>query len=175
MDNFLASSLKQFRDFKSLGDRTFSQLNDEQLFWQFNASSNSVAHIVKHLHGNMLSRWTDFLHSDGEKAGRNRDMEFENTDMSRQELLGLWERGWECLFEALEALSTQDLSKTILIRGEEHTVLEAVHRQLAHYPYHVGQIVYIGKMCLDEQWASLSIPKGRSENYNQEKFAQKKR
>ena len=98
MDNFLASSLKQFRDFKSLGDRTFSQLNDEQLFWQFNASSNSIAHIVKHLHGNMLSRWIDFLHSDGEKAGRNRDMEFENTDMSRQELLGLWERGWECLF-----------------------------------------------------------------------------
>lgn len=175
MDNFLASSLKQFRDFKSLGDKTFDQLSDEQLFWQFNPSSNSIAVIVKHLNGNMLSRWTDFLHSDGEKAGRNRDMEFENTAMNREDLITQWNEGWNCLFHALESLDEQDLTKTIFIRGEGHTVLEAIHRQLAHYPYHVGQIVYIGKMCMDEQWTSLSIPKGKSVEFNQEKFSQSKK
>lgn len=175
MDNFLASSLKQFREFKSLGDKTFAQLSDEQLFWQFNPSSNSIALIVKHLHGNMLSRWTDFLNTDGEKEGRNRDMEFENTAMERAELIALWNEGWDCLFHALESLNEQDLSKTIFIRGEGHSVLAAIHRQLAHYPYHVGQIVYIGKMCRDEQWSSLSIPKGKSSEFNQEKFGQSKK
>ena len=175
MDQFLASSLKQFRDFKSLGDKTFDQLSDEQLFWQMNPSSNSIALIVKHLHGNMLSRWTDFLNSDGEKAGRNRDMEFENTQMNRQELIAMWNEGWDCLFQTLESLNSEDLSKIILIRGEQHTVMEAIHRQLAHYPYHVGQIVYIGKMCRDEDWISLSIPKGKSADFNQEKFGQNKK
>lgn len=172
MNNFLASSLKQFREFKSLGDKTFDQLSDEKLFWQFNSSSNSIAHIVKHLHGNMLSRWTDFLTTDGEKEGRNRDMEFENTALNRQELIAMWNAGWDCLFQALESLNEEDLTKTIFIRGEGHTVLGAIHRQLAHYPYHVGQIVYIGKMCMDEQWSSLSIPKGKSAAFNHEKFGQ---
>lgn len=172
MDNFIASSLKQFRDFKSLGDKTFAQLNDEQLFWQFNPSSNSIASIVKHLNGNMLSRWTDFLYSDGEKEGRNRDMEFEHRSIGRQELINKWNEGWNCLFQALESLTDQDLSTTVFIRGEAHTALEAIHRQLAHYPYHIGQIVYIGKMCQDEQWISLSIPKGKSNDFNKEKFAQ---
>ncbi len=174
MDNFLATCIKQFKYYKSLGDKTFTQLSTEQLFWHPNDSSNSIALIVKHLGGNMLSRWTDFLSTDGEKENRNRDQEFENTWTDRDELITYWNAGWACLFQAIESLGEEDLAKIIYIRNQGHTVLEAILRQLAHYPYHIGQILYIGKICLVDKWSSLSIPKGHSLSYNEEKFRQKK-
>ncbi|MCE7063781.1 DUF1572 domain-containing protein [Dyadobacter sp. CY326] len=172
--NYLESARKQFEYYKMLGDKTFDQLSDEQLFWQFNEESNSIAVIVKHLWGNMLSRWTDFLNSDGEKEWRDRDGEFENDMNDRAALLTKWNEGWNCLFEALHALDEQDLDKVIYIRNQGHSVMEAINRQLAHYPYHVGQIVFIGKMALNVQWKSLSIPRGNSEQYNAEKFSKPK-
>jgi hypothetical protein len=174
MDNFLAACIKQFQYYKSLGDKTFTQLSTEQLFWQPNESSNSIALIVKHLGGNMLSRWTDFLSTDGEKENRNRDQEFENSWTDRDELISYWDTGWFCLFQAIESLKEGDLEKIIYIRNQGHTVMEAILRQLAHYPYHIGQILYIGKICLDENWSSLSIPKGYSLSYNKEKFSHEK-
>ena len=170
MDNFLASCLTKFQYYKSLGDKTFAQLSTEQLFWQPNDSSNSIALLVKHLSGNMLSRWTDFLSTDGEKENRNRDLEFENSWTDRLELIDHWNAGWSCLFQAIESLKEGDLEKIIYIRNEEHTVMEAILRQIAHYPYHIGQIVYIGKISMDEKWSPLSIPKGASASYNKEKF-----
>lgn len=172
--NYLESARKQFEYYKLLGDKTFAQLSDEQLYWQYNADSNSVAIIVKHLWGNMLSRWTDFLTTDGEKEWRNRDAEFETENKSRTALLAKWNEGWNCLFNALNQLSEEDLEKIIYIRNQGHTVMEAINRQLAHYPYHVGQIVFLGKMLCGEKWQSLSIPKGNSATYNAEKFSQEK-
>ncbi len=157
-----------------LGDKTFSQLQDEKLFWQYNADSNSIATIVKHLWGNMLSRWTDFLTTDGEKEWRNRDAEFENDISSRQELIDKWEEGWNCLFTSLNSLTTDDLQKEIYIRNQGHSITEAINRQLAHYPYHIGQIVFIGKMACENNWTSLSIPKGKSNFYNADKFLKPK-
>ncbi len=174
MDNFLATCIKQFQYYKSLGDKTFTQLSTEQLFWQPNDSSNSIALIVKHLGGNMLSRWTDFLTTDGEKQNRNRDQEFENSWVDRDELINYWNAGWSCLFQAIESLEEEDLAKIIYIRNQGHTVMEAILRQLAHYPYHIGQMLYIGKICLDDKWTSLSIPKGSSASYNREKFSHEK-
>ena len=171
--NYLESVIKQFEYYKLLGDKTFAQLSDENLFWQYNEDSNSIAVIVKHLWGNMLSRWTDFLNSDGEKDWRNRDSEFESDIQSRAEMLEKWEEGWNCLFNAIRPLKEEDLSRIIYIRNQGHTVMEAINRQLAHYPYHIGQIVFLGKM-LAENWNSLSIPKGNSQNYNAEKFAKPK-
>ena len=171
--NYLESVIKQFEYYKMLGDKTFAQLSDENLFWQYNEDSNSIAVIVKHLWGNMLSRWTDFLNSDGEKDWRNRDSEFESDIQSRAEILEKWEEGWNCLFNAIRPLKEEDLSRIIYIRNQGHTVMEAINRQLAHYPYHIGQIVFVGKM-LAESWNSLSIPKGNSQNYNAEKFAKPK-
>jgi hypothetical protein len=173
-NDFLESVLKQFEYYKKLGDQTFAQLNEEQLFWQFNEESNSIAMIVKHLSGNMLSRWTDFLTSDGEKEWRNRDNEFLNDIKSKSELLAKWNEGWQCLFDAIKPLTAADLSKIIYIRNQGHTVTEAINRQLAHYPYHVGQLVFIGKMLCNDNWKSLSIPKGDSKTYNDEKFSQPK-
>ena len=173
--DYLDSVKKQFAYYKLLGDKTFEQLTDEQLFWQYNAESNSIATIVKHLWGNMLSRWTDFLNSDGEKEWRNRDAEFENDLSSRKELLEKWNGGWQCLFDAIAPLTEADLESIIYIRNMGHTVLEAINRQLAHYPYHIGQIVFIGKMVRGDQWQSLSIPKGNSADYNADKFSQEKR
>lgn len=172
--NYLYSVKKQFEYYKSLGDKTFAQLPDDALFWQYNDNSNSIAIIVKHLWGNMLSRWTDFLTTDGEKDDRNRDSEFENDVKSRADLLEKWNVGWRCLFSTLNNLTEADLEKIIYIRNQGHTVLEAINRQLAHYPYHVGQIVFIGKMMIDNDWKSLSIPKGNSKTYNDEKFSQPK-
>ncbi len=172
--SYLESTRKQFEYYKLLGDKTFAQLSDEQLYWQYNADSNSVAIIVKHLWGNMLSRWTDFLTTDGEKEWRNRDAEFETEDKTRAALLAKWNEGWSCLFNALNQLSEADLEKIIYIRNQGHTVMEAINRQLAHYPYHVGQIVFLGKMLCGEKWQSLSIPKGNSASYNAEKFSQEK-
>ncbi len=174
MDDYLNSVRKQFEYYKQLGDKTFSQLQDEHLFWTYNDESNSIATIVKHLSGNMLSRWTDFLTSDGEKEWRNRDSEFEDSVTTRQELINQWEKGWKCFFDALNALKTEDLDKIIYIRNQGHSVTEAINRQLAHYPYHVGQIVFIGKMLSENGWNSLSIPKGKSQDFNAEKFSKPK-
>src|SRR5215471_19537416 len=173
-NDYLESVKKQFEYYKMLGDKTFSQLQDEKLFWQYNEDSNSIAIIVKHLWGNMLSRWTDFLTSDGEKGWRDRDAEFENDMKSREELIGKWNEGWTCLFKAINSLTTDDLGKIIYIRNQGHTVTEAINRQLAHYPYHIGQIVFLGKMLAEKGWTSLSIPKGNSQAYNKEKFSKPK-
>ena len=172
---YLESIKKQFEYYKSLGDKTFSQLSDEQLFWQPNLESNSVAIIANHLAGNMLSRWTNFLTEDGEKDWRNRDQEFEDVLKSRAELEAKWEAGWSCLFNAINPLKDSDLEKEIFIRNMGHTVTEAINRQYAHYTYHIGQLVYVGKMATNENWASLSIPKGNSKAYNAEKFSKPKR
>ena len=171
---FLATARKVFAHYKSLGEKTFSQLPEEKLFFQYNAESNSIAVIVKHLHGNMLSRWTDFLTTDGEKEWRQRDAEFENDPVSREELLRLWNEGWNCLFVTLDSLRNEDLTKTVYIRNEAHTAENAIMRQMAHYPYHVGQIIYIGKMIAGEGWTSLSIPKNKSAEFNSEKFSKPK-
>lgn len=173
-NDFLDSAKKQFENYKMLGDKTFSQLSDEQLFIQLNEESNSVAIIVKHLWGNMLSRWTDFLTTDGEKEWRQRDAEFDNDIADRAELLEKWNEGWTCLFNAMNSLTKDDFDKIIHIRNQGHTITEAINRQLAHYPYHVGQIVFIGKLFINEKWTSLSIPKGNSKEYNADKFAKPK-
>lgn len=173
-NDYLTSVEKQFTYYKLLGEKTIAQLTDEQLFWQYNSESNSIAVIVKHMSGNMLSRWTDFLTSDGEKEWRSREGEFENTINTREELLARWNEGWECLFSALRLLTPEDLQREVFIRNQGHTVTEAINRQLAHYPYHVGQIVFIGKMARDADWTSLSIPKGKSDSYNADKFAKPK-
>lgn len=158
--DYLESVKKQFEYYKILGERTFAQVSDEQLFWQYNDESNSIAIIVKHLWGNMLSRWTDFLITDGEKEWRKRDEEFDNDISNRSELLDKWNEGWICLFNAINPLIEEDLSKEIYIRNQGHTITEAINQQLAHYSYHIGQIVFIGKMLCDDKWATLSIPKG---------------
>lgn len=173
-NNYLESVKKQFAYYKMLGDKTFAQLDDEQLLQQGNAESNSIATIVKHMWGNMLSRWTNFLTEDGEKEWRKREEEFENNITSRSEILQKWEEGWQCLFDALNQITEEDLVKVIYIRNIGHTVLEAINRQLAHYPYHVGQIVFLGKMYASKNWKSLSIPRGESSNYNKKKFAKEK-
>lgn len=171
---YLQSVIKQLEYYKMLGEKTFAQVSDAQLFWQYNEAANSIATITKHLAGNMLSRWTDFLNSDGEKEWRNRDAEFENDLNSRQQMLDFWNRGWAVCLDTLRALKPESLDQIVYIRNQGHTVMEAINRQLAHYPYHVGQIVHIGKMC-NEQWQTLSIAKGKSESFNAEKFAQPKK
>jgi hypothetical protein len=171
---FLTSATAQFQYYKLLGEKTFAQLADEQLYWQYNEESNSVAIIVQHMAGNMLSRWADFLTTDGEKEWRNREREFENDVKTREALLTLWNKGWQCLFDALASITDDDLEKEIFIRNQGHTIVEAINRQLAHYPYHVGQIVFIGKMICNNSWTSLSIPRGNSKLYNEEKFAKPK-
>lgn len=174
-NSYLASIRKQFLYYKMLGDKTLSQITtEEQLFWQYNDASNSIAILVKHLWGNMLSRWTDFLTSDGEKAWRNRDAEFENDLGNRATVLAKWEEGWSCLFEAINPLTTADLERIIYIRNQGHTVTEAINRQLAHYAYHVGQLVFLGKLIQSDAWQTLSIAKGASKAYNATKFAQEK-
>lgn len=174
VNGYLESVKKQFNSYKALGEKTFAQVLDEELMWQYNEASNSMATIVKHMWGNMMSRWTDFLTSDGEKEWRQRDAEFENDIKSREELLSKWNEGWNCLFNALNSLTDADLNKIVYIRNEPHTVVDAINRQLAHYSSHIGQIVYIGKMICDEEWDSLSIPKGKSKEFNQDKFAKPK-
>lgn len=175
MTNYLESSIKLFEYYKSLGEKTFQQIPEEKLFWAHNEQSNSIAVIVKHLSGNMLSRWTNFLSEDGEKQWRNRDDEFEATLTNKKEVLDCWNKGWDCLFQAIRPLQTEDLEKEIFIRNMGHTVTEAINRQLAHYSYHVGQIVFIGKLASKDSWESLSIVKGNSKDYNQDKFSKAKR
>ncbi len=165
---------KQFQYYQSLGEKTMAQVPDKGLFWQPNAESNSMATIVKHLWGNMLSRWTDFMTTDGEKPWREREAEFDNDLKTREEVMKKWNEGWKVLFSALDSLTEQDLEKIIYIRNEAHTVSDALYRQLAHYPYHVGQMVYLGKLILDKDWKSLSIPRGGTKAFNEEKFSQGK-
>ncbi len=172
--NYLQSITNQFLYYKQLGEQTFAQLSDEQICWQYNDDSNSIAIIVQHLAGNMLSRFTDFLTTDGEKTWRNRDTEFEHNLSSKAAVIECWNKGWSCLFNTLAQLSAADLQKEIFIRNQGHTVLEAINRQLAHYSYHIGQIVFIEKMLCNQHWKSLSIPKGNSETYNAEKIAKEK-
>lgn len=157
--NYIASVLHQYAYYKGLAEKTFAQLPDEALFWQHNEDSNSIAIIVQHMWGNMMSRWTDFLTTDGEKDWRERDAEFEIGVKTRAALLEKWEEGWTCAINALEQLKPEDFDTTVYIRKEAHSVIEAINRQLAHYPYHVGQIVFIGKMLVDGEWKSLSIPR----------------
>ena len=171
---FLTSAIKLFKYYKKLGEGAMAQLSEEELLRQPNLGSNSVAHIVHHLSGNMLSRWTDFLTSDGEKPWRNREAEFNDTYPNKETLMKAWEDGWQCLLTALESLQPEDLRKLIYIRNEGQSVLEAIQRQLAHYPHHVGQIIYLAKVIKGLDFKSLSIPKGGSEVFNQEKFAQEK-
>jgi hypothetical protein len=168
--DYLESARKQFEYYKLLGDKALARVPDDKLYWQYNAESNSMATLIKHLSGNMLSRWTDFLTSDGEKEWRQREEEFENNIRSRDELMRQWQKGWDCLFNSLNILTANDLNKTIYIRSEPHSVMEAINRQLAHYPYHVGQMVFIGKMICDDKWVSLSIPKGGTQAFNNEKL-----
>ena len=170
--NSLTHIIKQFKYYKHLGEQTFEQLKEQDLFWEANAGCNSIALIVQHLCGNMQSRWTDFLTSDGEKEWRDRDSEFELSIQSQNEVLQKWDDGWACLFNALMALKDKDMNKIILIRNQRHTVAEALDRQMMHYAYHIGQIVMIGKIVKGEAWQSLSIAKGTSKEYNQNKFSQ---
>ena len=186
--NYLTSAIQQFQYYKMLGDKTFDQLTDDQLVWQYNEASNSVAVMVKHLWGNMMSRWTDFLTTDGEKDFRKRDEEFElvgscvegvnanneTDEITRDSILSKWEEGWECLFAALKSINEENFNTTIYIRNQGHTISEAINRQMMHYAYHVGQIVYLGRMIKGDEWQSLSIPKGTSNAYNAEKFAKEK-
>ncbi|WP_035671023.1 DUF1572 family protein [Flavobacterium sp. 83] len=171
---YLESAKKQFFYYKILGEKAMEQLEPDQLFQAINEDTNSIATIAKHLSGNMLSRWTEFLTSDGEKEWRNRDTEFENDLESKEALLMAWNKGWNCLFDALNGLKPEQLSQIIYIRNEGHTVVEAINRQLAHYPYHVGQIVFYAKQLKNSDWKSLSIPKNKSNSYNAEKFANEK-
>ena len=163
---FLQTAIRRLKYYKQLGDKTFGQLEEKDFHYQPNEESNSIAIIIQHLSGNMLSRWTNLLNEDGEKDWRNRDSEFEFHDYSKAQLLDLWDRGWKCFLDSLESLGENDLSKTITIRGESLSVIDAINRQLAHYPYHVGQIIYLGRLIKNTGWQNLSIPRGESSVYN---------
>jgi len=165
-NNYISSIKNQFRQYKTLGEKAIDQVPDEKIYWQYNPETNSIAIIVKHLAGNMLSRFTDFYNSDGEKKWRDRDSEFENEPLSRERLKALWDEGWDCLFQVLNGLSAIDLLKVVVIRNEEHTVVEAINRQLTHYAYHIGQIIFIAKMVLGNEWKTLTIPKNASRAIN---------
>ena len=169
-ENYLHSTKKQFEYYKLLGEKTFNQLKEEDLFRTFYPEGNSIAIIVNHLYGNMKSRWTDFLISDGEKEWRNRDMEFEDIITTKKELLKQWKAGWKCLFDALNSINKNNFYQEIFIRNQKHTIVEAVNRQMTHYAYHIGQIVLLGKLMQQESWKSLSIPKGKSKDFNQKKM-----
>lgn len=164
--SYLKDSLALFRYYKMLGDKAMAQVSDSGLLVAIDHESNSIAIIVKHLAGNMVSRWTDFLTSDGEKPGRDRDAEFLAPPRTRAELLAMWENGWKIAFDSLAPLTEEDMSRTIRIRGEAHSVMQAISRQLAHYAYHVGQIVFLAKHLASDHWSSLSIPRGKSAEFN---------
>ncbi len=170
---FLESAIKRFKEYKALGEKTFDQLEEAQLHQQPNEASNSIAIIIQHLHGNMLSRWTHFLTEDGEKTWRNRDAEFEVQQLSKDQLLQKWNEGWAAVLQTLESLQPEDLSKNIIIRSQPLVVVDAINRQLAHYSYHVGQIVYMGKWLKNNEWQTLSIPKGASQKFNEKMKANK--
>lgn len=164
--NYLDDAIRSFRSYKRLAERALEQVSDDEFFLQIDEESNSLALIVKHIAGNQRSRWTDFLTTDGEKPDRHRDTEFELNDETRESLMAFWEAGWATLFETLESLTADDLDKTITIRGEPHTVVEAINRQLTHYPYHIGQIVFLAKHLRASEWKTLSVPRNRSAEFN---------
>ena len=164
--SYLEASLAMFRHYKSLAERAMGQIREEELLASLDSEGNSIAVIAKHMAGNMRSRWTDFLTTDGEKADRNRDSEFEEPPGSRDVLLAIWEGGWQCLFAALERLTERDLARTITIRGEAHSVMQAINRQVAHYSCHCGQIVFLAKHFKGSEWESLSVPRGKSGEFN---------
>jgi hypothetical protein len=163
---YLQDAFSLLRFYKQLGEGAMAQLDDEQLQTALDAEMNSIAIVVKHLHGNMRSRWTGFPTADGESPSRDRDAEFLDPPRSRTEVMALWNEGWNCVFTALEPLSDGDLGRTVTIRGEPHSVLQAVQRQLTHYAYHVGQIVFLAKHFQHAQWKSLSVPRGHSKDFN---------
>ena len=173
--HYLDDALRRFRDYKKLAERAFAQISDEEFFRTLDEESNSIAINMKHIAGNMISRWTDFLTTDGEKPERNRDLEFVMLpETSKNDMLAYWERGWQCVFEAVEPLKPEDLMRTIRVRGQDHTVVQAINRQLAHYAYHVGQIVFLAKHFKSSEWQSLSVPKNRSAEFNAQ-FQNRKR
>jgi len=171
---YLESVKKQMLYYKTIAEKAMEQLSEEQLFVSVNEDTNSIANIVKHMSGNMISRWTDFLTSDGEKLWRERDAEFESFTTSKKDLLEIWDKGWKCFFNAINSLEPKQLSQIIYIRNEGQTALDAINRQLAHYPYHIGQIVFYAKMLKKGDWDSLSIPKNKSNDYNSDKFSKDK-
>ncbi|MGA3045543.1 MAG: DUF1572 domain-containing protein [Terracidiphilus sp.] len=164
--SYIQDSVAIFRYYKRLAQRAMEQVTEAQLFEALDDEANSIAVIVKHMAGNMRSRWTDFLTTDGEKPDRNRDSEFEEPPATRAALMEIWEAGWACLFNAIEPLKDADLPRAITIRGEPHSVMQAINRQLAHYPHHVGQIVLLAKHFCCGRWESLSVPKNKSAEFN---------
>lgn len=166
IDNYRSDAALSFRNYKKLAERAIEQVSDEDFFAVIDAEANSIAVIVKHIAGNLRSRWSDFLIADGEKPDRNRDTEFEMIGDTRATLMEFWEAGWKTLFNAIEPLSTDDFSRTITIRGQEHTIVEAINRQLTHYAYHIGQIVFLSKHFRSADWKTLSVPKNRSQEFN---------
>jgi hypothetical protein len=173
-DSYLKDSLDVFRYYKTLAERALAQCSDAQLFASIDHESNSIAIVVKHIAGNMRSRWREFLTTDGEKPDRNRDTEFESPATARAELMEQWNAGWKWVFDALEPLTDADLTKTVYIRGEAHSVMQAINRQIAHYSYHVGQIVFLAKHLNSANWKSLSVPRKQSAAFNADVAAGKK-
>ena len=166
IENYHADAIRSFRNYKKLAERAIEQVNDEEFFARIDEESNSVAVIIKHIAGNLHSRWRDFLTTDGEKTDRNRDTEFEMTGDTRESLMRLWETGWQTLFHNVEPLTDEDFARAITIRGEPHSVVEAINRQLTHYSYHVGQIVFLAKHLRSSDWKTLSVPRNRSAEFN---------
>jgi Protein of unknown function (DUF1572) len=166
-EHYLEDALRTFRDYKKLAERAFEQIDEADLFRRLDGESNSIAVNMKHMAGNMLSRWTDFLTTDGEKPDRDRDMEFEMLpNTTKAEMIAYWDKGWKVTFDAIEPLTPADLMRTVTIRGQDHTVLQAINRQLSHYAYHVGQIVYLAKHFKASDWQSLSVPRNKSAEFN---------
>ncbi len=165
--HYLADAIRTFRDYKKLAEGAFGQIDDDDFFKTLDPESNSVAVNIKHMAGNMISRWTDFLTTDGEKPERDRDMEFEMLPgTTKADMLAYWEQGWKCVFDAVEPLRPADLMRTVRIRGQDHTLIQAINRQLAHYAYHVGQIVFLAKHFKSSEWQSLSVPRNKSAEFN---------
>jgi hypothetical protein len=165
--HYLADAIMTFRDYKKLAERAFAQISDEDFFKTIDDESNSIAVNIKHMAGNMLSRWTDFLTTDGEKPERDRDIEFVMLPgTTRDDTLAYWEKGWQCVFDAVEPLQPDDLMRTVTIRGQDHTVMQAINRQLSHYAYHTGQIVFLAKHFKSGDWQSLTVPRNRSAEFN---------
>lgn len=167
LENYLSDAIKSFRNYKRMAEKAMAQVREEEFFRAIDAESNSIAVIVKHIAGNQRSRWRNFLTSDGEKEDRRRDTEFELMDETRESLMQVWEQSWQTLFDAIEPLQAEDFSKTVLIRGEPHTICEAINRQMTHYAYHVGQITFLAKHFRASDWQTLSVPRGRSAEFNQ--------
>ncbi|MEL6560834.1 MAG: DUF1572 family protein [Bacteroidota bacterium] len=171
VDEYLKNIKTQFKSYKEVADKTISQLTEKDLYWNYNEESNDIACIMIHLSENMLSRWTDFFESDGEKEWRDRESEFASQNLSYSELIDRWNEGWNCLFSARDSIDESNFHRPIRIRNKKIKLIESITRQIAHYPYHIGQIAFIGKMILNEKWHSPSIPKGKSNEYIQSEFA----